>query len=140
MNPSGELELVNAHHHLQDYERDRYPSLAPGKMGGALSPELSPLRRNYTVRDLKVDLAGVTLIKFVHVQNQREPRDPVGETVRLQSIADAEGFPHAIVAFADLVMAPERIDRVRDGREYRTRDLDGKASTRDVEGVRRRLN
>ena len=102
MNASGELEFVDAHHHLQDYEHDRYPWLAPGKTGGALSPDLSSLRRNYTVRDLKADLAGVALIKSVHVQNQWDPADPVGETAWLQGIADAEGFPHAIVAFADL--------------------------------------
>jgi predicted TIM-barrel fold metal-dependent hydrolase len=102
MSASGELEFVDAHHHLQDYENGRYPWLAPGKAGGALSPDISPLRRDYTLRDLKADLAGVRLVKSVHVQNQWDPTDPVGETAWLQGIADAEGFPQAIVAFADL--------------------------------------
>lgn len=72
MNAAGELEFVDAHHHLQDYEHDRYPWLASGKMGGALSPDISPLRRIDAVRDLRADLAGVTLIKSVDIQRQRE--------------------------------------------------------------------
>jgi len=72
MNAAGELEFVDAHHHLQDYEHDRYPWLASGKMGGALSPDISPLRRIDAVRDLRADLAGVTLIESVHIQHQWE--------------------------------------------------------------------
>lgn len=102
MSGADRLEFVDAHHHLQDYKSGRYLWLAPGRKGGALSPDLSPLRRDYSVVDLKADLAGVDLIKSIHVQNQWDASNPADETVWLQSVADAQGFPHAIVAFADL--------------------------------------
>jgi predicted TIM-barrel fold metal-dependent hydrolase len=42
------------------------------------------------------------VVKSVHVQCGWSEPDPVGETQWLQSIADVHGFPHGIVAYADL--------------------------------------
>ena len=64
--------------------------------------DLRPLQRNYLVADLRADAAGLGLEKSVHVQANFDPEDPVAETAWLEKVANAEGFPHAIVAFADL--------------------------------------
>ena len=42
------------------------------------------------------------IVKSVHVEAGADPSDPVRETRWLQSVADRHGFPHAIVAHADL--------------------------------------
>lgn len=63
--------------------------------------DLGPLQRNYLVADLLADAAGLGLEKSVHVQANFDPENPVAETAWLEKVARAEGFPHAIIAFAD---------------------------------------
>jgi len=60
-----------------------------------------PLQRNYLVADLLADAAGLGLQKSVHVQANFDQETPVAETAWLEKVANADGFPHAIVAFAD---------------------------------------
>jgi len=60
-----------------------------------------PLQRNYLVADLLADAAGQGIEKSVHVQANFDPANPVGETAWLEEVAAADGFPHAIVPFAD---------------------------------------
>ncbi len=62
-----------------------------------------PLQRNYLVADLLADGAAQGLVKSVHVQ--ANAADPVAETAWLETTAAEHGFPHAIVAFADLSAA-----------------------------------
>ena len=63
--------------------------------------DLRPLQRDYLVADLLADAAGLGLEKSVHVQANFDPENPVAETGWLEKVASANGFPHAIVAFAD---------------------------------------
>jgi predicted TIM-barrel fold metal-dependent hydrolase len=63
--------------------------------------DLRSLQRNYLVADLLADAAGLGLEKSVHVQANFDPENPVAETEWLEKVANADGFPHAIVAFAD---------------------------------------
>lgn len=94
------LALVDAHHHFQDL-RHSYPWLRPGAPQG-LEGDLGPIRRDYLAPDYAADLADVTLVASVHVQNGWNPSDPLGETRWLEAQADATGRPDAIVAHADL--------------------------------------
>ena len=67
--------------------------------------DLTPICRNYLLADFLADAAGLELVKSVHVQAEIDRADPVAETAWLQAIADdpaSGGFPHGIVAFADL--------------------------------------
>ncbi len=52
--------------------------------------------------DLLADFDGSHVIKSIHVQTGYSDIDPVEETAWLQSLADESGFPHGIVAAADL--------------------------------------
>jgi predicted TIM-barrel fold metal-dependent hydrolase len=95
------MRIIDAHHHLWDLERHHYPWLAnpaPHPAG-----DLEPIRRSYRLADFLADARNQDLAKSVHLQAAMA--EPVQETAWLQSLADAPGsggFPHAIVAFADL--------------------------------------
>ena len=100
------IPFVDAHQHFQDIEKHYYPWLCDVDRPAQLEGDLSPIRRNYLPADYLLDMKPVQLVKSVHIQNGWDPHDPVGETRWLQGLADAHGFPHAIVAFADLA-APD---------------------------------
>lgn len=98
------LRIVDAHHHLWDLQENRYPWLTD-QITTRVCGEYSAIRKNYLLEDLFRDAAEVKLIKSVHVQAEIDRSDPVRETRWLQAIADrtgSRGFPHGIVAFADL--------------------------------------
>jgi predicted TIM-barrel fold metal-dependent hydrolase len=95
------MQIIDAHHHLWDLERHHYPWLAnpaPHPTG-----DLEPIRQSYRLSDFLEDARNQDLVKSVHLQAAMA--DPVQETAWLQSLAEdpaGRGFPHAIVAFADL--------------------------------------
>lgn len=98
--------FVDSHQHFQDIEKHYYPWLCDVGRPAQLEGDLTPIRRNYLPADYLDDLKPVRLVKSVHVQNGWDPLDSVGETCWLQGLADQDGFPHAIVAFANLA-APD---------------------------------
>lgn len=100
------IALVDAHQHFQDIEKHYYPWLCDVGRPAQLEGDLTPIRRNYLPVDYLDDLKPVRLVKSIHVQNGWDPLDSVGETRWLQGLADQDGFPHAIVAFANLA-APD---------------------------------
>lgn len=100
------MEIVDAHHHLWDVERNFYPWLKDADHDRGWG-DLSSLKHSYGVANLLADAgeAGVTVLKSVHVQANYDPSDPVGETRWLEEIAAGPqscGLPTAIVGFADL--------------------------------------
>ena len=62
----------------------------------------APLIRDYLLDDYLADMAGINLVKSVHIQASFLEDDPAAETRWLQGIADERGFPHGIVAHARL--------------------------------------
>lgn len=98
--------IIDTHHHL--WEVRNYPWLT-----GPMSPKIfgesyEPLRYDYLIGDFKADWKGYDVVKSVHVQAHYNPKDPVGETLWLQSISDKHGFPHAITGHAHL--ADDRVE------------------------------
>lgn len=95
------MQIIDAHHHLWDLERHDYPWLTPETRHPA--GDLTPICQSYRLEHFRADAAGFDLVASVHLQAAMA--DPVQETAWLQSLADAPdsgGFPHAIVAYADL--------------------------------------
>jgi predicted TIM-barrel fold metal-dependent hydrolase len=91
------MQIIDAHHHLWDLDRHRYPWLRPQTPhpGG----DLTPICQSYRLEDFLADAAGLELVKSVHLQAEIDRSDPVAETAWLQAIADApgsRGFPHGI--------------------------------------------
>lgn len=93
--------IVDAHQHFQGLADAAYPWLDPSRPE-PLEGDLSPIRRDYLPVDYARDMAGLGIVKTVHVQNGRNPHDPLDETRWLSGLADRDGLPSAIVGFADL--------------------------------------
>ena len=95
------LPKIDAHHHLWDLEQNDYPWLR-----GACEPRMygdyRAMCRSYLIDDFVADSAPHAVVKSVHVQANWNAADPVGETRWCQGVAERYGFPHAIVAYADL--------------------------------------
>jgi predicted TIM-barrel fold metal-dependent hydrolase len=118
------MDIVDAHHHLWDLEQGRYPWLQGPPVRLTIG-DYADLRRDYTIEHLKADVAGHGVVASVHVQaDWDEHADPVEETAWLQRVADAHGFPHAIVAYADL--AAPNVQGV----------LEGHCAHRNMRGIR----
>src|SRR4051812_19246580 len=98
------MRIIDSHHHLWDSAAHFYPLLA-GPMHERGWGDWSPLRANYLVSDFLHDARNQDLWKSVHVQANFDPSNPVGETAWLEQVAsqpESRGFPHGIVAFANL--------------------------------------
>ncbi len=130
------LPKVDPHHHLWDLDTNDYPWLT-GPMQWRMYGDYSAIRRNYLIDDYLRDSRPHAVVKSVHVQAMWARDDPVGETRWVQSIANEHGFPHGIVAYADL--SREDVEQVLAGHcEYpNTRGIrDVLGHTDDPEGNR----
>ena len=124
------MRIVDAHHHLWDRDLHPYPWLAAPTVSGLVG-DTTPLCRNYLLADLMADAASVELVKSVHLQAEIAHDLAVEETRWLQGIADAPGsggFPHGIVAYADL--SDPQVDRT----------LAAHAAFANARGIRQILN
>ncbi|MBX3568011.1 MAG: amidohydrolase family protein [Rhizobiaceae bacterium] len=119
--------IVDTHQHFQSLSDAAYPWLDPERPE-PLEGDLSPIRRDYLPADYRRDMEGLGIVKTVHVQNGRNPHDPLDETRWLSALAEREGMPDAIVAHADLAM-PE-VGRL----------LEAHAAFPRVRGIRQILN
>jgi predicted TIM-barrel fold metal-dependent hydrolase len=124
-----DLTMVDAHMHLWDLKRIRYPWLTPPLPAG-ITGDVSPIARDYLLDDYLGDAAGggAHVRKIVHIEAGADPADALAETRWLQSLADARGYPQAIVAHAELQRsgAAELLER--------------HAAHRNVRGIRQILN
>lgn len=82
--------FVNAHLHLWDRARLRYPWLD--------AADMVPIAATYTVAQHRAAAADWNLVGAVHVDAGAHPDDGEHETDWLNGVADAEGLPNAIVA------------------------------------------
>jgi predicted TIM-barrel fold metal-dependent hydrolase len=96
------IPIIDAHHHLWDLGHFSYPWLSKRPLPASVAGDVVPIAQNYLLSDYLHDGLGQNLIKSVHVDAGMDPLHPVTETRWLQSIADQHGFPHGIVARAEL--------------------------------------
>jgi predicted TIM-barrel fold metal-dependent hydrolase len=96
-----DIEKIDPHHHLWDLDQNYYPWLSD-RIEPKMYGDYSAMRRNYLIDDYLADSGPHNIVKSVHVQANWDPSDPVGETRWCQGVADVHGFPHGIVAHADL--------------------------------------
>ena len=126
---SEQLTLVDAHMHLWDLKRIRYPWLTPPLPVG-ITGDVTAIAHDYLLDDYLRDAAdgGVHAVKIVHIEAGANPADALAETRWLQQTADARGFPQAIVAHAEL----EKPDAVALLKQH--------TAHRNVRGIRQILN
>lgn len=96
-----DLPIIDPHHHLYDLGTGHYPWLQ-GPMLKRVFGDYSAIRKDYLIDDFLADIKHQNVVKTVHLQVEYDHNDPVAETRWLQAVADKHGYPHGIVAFADL--------------------------------------
>lgn len=124
--------IVDAHHHLWDLRANYYPWLSD-RIGPRMYGDYASLRRDYLVQDFRADIGTLPVRKSVHVQAEHDARDPVRETRWLQAVAGAPGsggYPHAIVAYADLSAPASEVDAM----------LAAHRASANVRGIRQMLH
>jgi predicted TIM-barrel fold metal-dependent hydrolase len=113
------VPFVDAHHHLWDVDILHYPGLID--RGGGLA-------RHYQLDDFLADASDWRPIKSVHVQGEADRAQSLDESAWLQQIADARGYPQAIIAYAPL--QDPRVGEI----------LEAQARHTNVRGIRQILN
>lgn len=93
--------VVDSHHHLF-WDLQNYPWMDQPMRPMIFGDDWSALKREYQVENLKADFVTHNVVKSVHVQANFDIARSADETAGLQDIADAHGFPHGIVGYADL--------------------------------------
>lgn len=95
------IETIDSHHHLWNRKVNRYPWL-DGPPTTAHFGSTDQLPHEYGIDTYLNDIKDQNIVKSVHVEAGADPLNPVDETRWLQSVADIHGYPHGIVAYANL--------------------------------------
>lgn len=99
-----DLAFIDSHHHLWDLEKLEYAWLAEEDPEETeVLGDYSSIRKTYSITDLLDDFSESNVIKSVHLQANYSGPDNLEETKWLSNLADTHDFPHAIVAFTDLM-------------------------------------
>ena len=99
------LDFVDPHVHFYDMQHPElfYAHWQPGVPHPTLGWQIQKLaEQNYLAEDYIAETRNANVTKAVHVQAAIGSKDPVKETEWLQEAADRTGFPHGIIAYADL--------------------------------------
>lgn len=104
-------DIVDAHHHIW---RQADLTWLSGPMQPRIFGPYEPIRRDYPIREYLDDLADTGVIRSVYVQTNWPVDRFEDEAAWVQQTADAHGWPHAIVAYADFSMDDVRpqLDRL----------------------------
>ncbi len=91
--------IIDAHHHI--WRLAAVPWLA-GPPVARIFGDYAPLRRDYGIDEFTAEIVPHGIVKSVYVQINVAPRAEIEEVAWVQAVADAHGFPHGIVGYADL--------------------------------------
>ncbi|MGI6855644.1 amidohydrolase family protein [Mesorhizobium sp. 1B3] len=94
------IPIVDAHHHI--WRQADLPWLQ-GPMVPRIFGPYEPIRRDYPIEEFLADIGGTGVERSVYVQTNWEKSGAVEEVAWVQSVAEAYGWPHAIVGYADLL-------------------------------------
>ena len=94
------IPIIDAHHHI--WRQTDVPWLQ-GPMVPRIFGPYEPIRRDYPIEEFLADISGSGIQKSVYVQCNWAKDKAVDEVAWVQSVADAHGWPHAIVGYADLL-------------------------------------
>jgi predicted TIM-barrel fold metal-dependent hydrolase len=94
------IGIVDAHHHI--WRQADLPWLQ-GPMVPRIFGPYEPIRRDYPIEEFLADIRGSGVDASVYVQTNWGKERAVEEVEWVQATADAHGWPHAIVGYADLL-------------------------------------
>ncbi|KAF1020539.1 MAG: hypothetical protein GAK30_02471 [Paracidovorax wautersii] len=93
------MPIVDAHHHLWDLTRGRYPWLQQDYDPQAFFlGDYQALRQDFMPADYRAASAGCNVIATVHVEAERDRHEQVAETAWLSGLNGRHGLPNAVVA------------------------------------------
>ena len=92
--------IVDGHHHI--WRQADLPWLQ-GPIVPRIFGPYEPIRRDYPIEEYLSDLAGSGVEKSVYVQTNWAKAGAVDEVAWVQATAEAHGWPHGIVGYADLM-------------------------------------
>jgi predicted TIM-barrel fold metal-dependent hydrolase len=92
------IPIVDGHHHI--WRQADLPWLV-GPMKPRIFGPYEPIRRDYSIDEYRADIAGSDVVKSVYVQTNWPRERFEDEAAWVQKTAQATGWPHAIVAYAD---------------------------------------
>ena len=118
------LPMIDAHHHAFDIAKAHYPWVMDAPVKAHFGPYEKIHGKSYTIDDYLRDIANQNVVKSVHVEAGARPEHAEREVEWLQAQADVHGFPHGIVAYANL--ASPDLGRL----------LDSHCRHRNIRGVR----
>jgi len=95
-----DIAIVDAHHHLWKTSENYLPWLCDATPIPFRYGDYAAIRRDYMPEDYRSDTAGLTLAGSVYIETEWDPGDPVGETAWIHKVAEANGFPDAVVCQA----------------------------------------
>jgi len=127
-------DIIDGHMHLWDLETKPFGTFYPWLKGPTQSKDhiawnaekFETIRKNYLLENYKQDTKNHHVVKSVHVQ--AECGDSQSETKWLQSLANEHGFPHGIIAHANL--SDKNVDEL----------LQFHSQFKNVRGIRQLLN
>lgn len=96
------IPFVDAHIHLWDLGRLRYPWLTPPFADDGPNGSVEAIARTYRPADYRAEMSRWNVVAAVHIDAGAHPDDALTETEWLEGVADTAGLPGAIVAFAAL--------------------------------------
>lgn len=97
-----DIPFIDAHVHLWDLKRLRYPWLMPPFTDSGPNGSVEAIAQTYRPADYRADAARWNVIGAVHVEAGAHPGDALAETAWLEQQCDETGLPSAIVAYAAL--------------------------------------
>jgi predicted TIM-barrel fold metal-dependent hydrolase len=106
------MNIVDAHHHT--WRQADMPWLS-GPMQPRIFGPYESIRRDYLIDEFLADLSGTDVVKSVYVQ-ANWPKDRFEDEVAwVSEVADARGWPHGIVGYADVTVDDVRpqLDRLK---------------------------
>ncbi len=95
-----DLAIVDAHQHFWDPTANYMPWLCDQPPIAFRYGDYGALRRPYLPPDYQRDAGRHRVIKTVYIETEWDPRDPIGETRWIETIARAHGLPNAVIAQA----------------------------------------
>lgn len=96
------IPFVDAHIHLWELDRIRYPWLTPPFGDSGPNGSVEAIAKDYTLADYRTDMAAWDVVGAVHIDAGADAAQALDETEWLEGVAAAGGLPSAIVAFAQL--------------------------------------
>jgi len=97
---SSDIAMVDAHVHFWDPTKHYYPWLCDKPLIPFRYGDYSAICRPYYPADYFVDAGDHNVVKFVYLETEWDPRDPIGEMDFVAALRRDTGFPNVAIAQA----------------------------------------